>query len=312
MSFPIFPAFRKLTLDDRDEYLRYYEQVEPYSDFSFNNLWVWFNLYHDLEISQHQQNLVLRYRNILEAGKKIYTLLGKQDCQATVEAVFAFQASQSEQQRLAMVPDCVVKDIQKTTLDHKILMQEDRANTDYILDVQATAALTGGRFAKLRRETNVFQTTYGNAVSLYKLDMQERANQQLLLDSLRRWQGNKDFAHNDPAHNELKVLRRRFAVASKVPTECLALAVNNKLVGFALYHFPPQKGTAIFNHLKGDYDYRFASSFMFYAAFKQVAGQGIVYGNFEQDLGIEGLRRHKEMLQPIGFLKRYELTPALT
>ena len=96
--------------------------------------------------------------------------------------------------------------------------------------------------------------------------------------------------------------------ADVLQPKAFGVFVNNRLASFVIYHLAPQGGYGMLNHIKCDYTYREISDFTMHAFIVHLHELGIRYENFEQDLGLMGLRKYKQSLRPDHLLKRYTIT----
>jgi hypothetical protein len=308
MSFPTFPVFRKLVPEDRDIYLDFYRRVEPYSDFSFNNLIIWLDLREDLEVSQFKQCIILRFTNPFEPGKA-YSLIGNRDCQVAIESIFDFQESLGLEARLVMAPECVIDDMLKANaLPEHLVIRASIDHRDYLFGTDQVVSLEGSKFMNLRRNLRVFHTEQPEGISVGSLDLSSPVAQEHLLTKLKEWQTQATFMKNDPLFDETKALQRHIQFNKWCPAECLGFFDHGELFGFSIFHRPPQQDWAIFNHLKCRRDVRYGFDFVFYTTVSYLHEQGVRVVNGEQDLGIIGLRTHKQQLGPNGYLYRYDIT----
>lgn len=312
MSFPSFPIFRKFAPEDKLTYLEFYKHVEPYSDFSFNNLIIWLDLREDLEVSQYINCIILRFSNPFEHAKQeiAYTILGNENCLRAVEAIFAYQEALGQEPRLFIVPECVVSDILQThKLPQNLVIKASTDHCDYIFDVPEVTAAKGGRYEQLRRNVRLFLNKNPGNLQAWQLDLRDKATHEYLIAALKVWQKeDKGFIKNDPHFDEEKALNRYFTHNSWCEAECYGYFLNGRIFGFSITHKPPQEGWVIFNHLKCSRSVPHGYDCIYYLTMHRLHKQGITKVNFEQDLGIPGLRIHKRQLGKSEFLSRYEIT----
>lgn len=312
MSFPIFPVFRKLTPEDRSEYLEYYRAGAPYCDFSFNNVIVWLNQNDDLEVARYKGCLILRFSNPFEEDSMAYTLLGKHNCMEAAEQIFDLQKSHHQTPRLVMVPEEAIDDMRTSPRpSQSITLSSSIDHRDYIFDIPTVLGLAGKRYADLRHSLNSFNRTYGDQVSVRHFKVGDPHLKRLLEHALARWSGQERFTKNDPRLEEAKALQRYQRYNKYCPAECLGFFIGDQMFGVSIFHLPPQPGWAIGNHIKCDPTVRYAFDFICYTTMCFLNQKGIGKINGEQDLGILGLRAHKQQLGPTGFLCRYDVTPTL-
>lgn len=311
MSFPIFPYFRKLVPQDRAAYLAFFERVDPYSDFSFNNLMIWLDLHDDLEISRYRTCLVLRFTNPFVHGTKhrAYTILGDRHCLAAIDAIFTLQESLGEPPQLTMAPECAVSDmLQSSQLPGNLVIRASNDHRDYIFETADVVALQGQRLLNLRRNLSVFRREHPENVTMERYDLSNTGDQIRITNALSTWQQNSSFNKNDPHFDETKALQRYFRFNDYCPAECRCFFLNGRMFGFSIVHYPPQRGWAVFNHLRATRDVPHGYDYIYYATMAELYHSSITQVNFEQDLGIPGLRTHKKQLGRSSFLYRYDIS----
>lgn len=299
--FPSFPAFRRLTAGDEQRYVATYRQVEPYADFSFNNLLIWLDMENDLEVSTHGDCLILRFTNVFE-GRKSYTMLGVDGCDEAARSVFAFQDRHGIAQELSMVPECATREIRGNAE-----VVEDPDSSDYVFDIAMALKMSDNSFARLRKENRAFWRRHGGRARLDVIDPSDTASQHLIFNRLDEWRRHGGGLRNDPDDMERRAIERAFSLAAVIGFECVGLWIDGKLVSFAVFHLPPQPGWAIVNHLKYDRGINGLFDATYHAVLGYLADKGLRFINLEQDLGIDGLRFHKNRLRPAGRLKRYTI-----
>lgn len=311
MNFPLFPTFRKLVPEDRDDYLAVYKHVDPYSDFSFNNLIIWLDLEEDLEISHYKGCVILRFTNPFEHSRRetAYTIMGYKNCLEVIEAIFAYQAQQELPQKLIMVPESVVSNaLQATTIPQEFVIRASQDHCDYVFTVDEVLTAQGKHYEQLRRNLRIFYRENPGQIDVVTLDLAKPETHHYLLDALSKWQENAGFIKNDPTFDEPRALNRYFTYPQACPAECRAFLLNGTIFGFSIIHKPPQKDWAIFNHLKCSRDVPNGYDFIYHYILGELAKDNVSKVNFEQDLGIPGLRLHKRQLGRSEFLYRYDIS----
>jgi len=286
------------------DYEKWFQQFKPYSDFSFNNLLIWLNLNDDLELSALGDTLIYRYTNPFGEKRITYTLLGRKTVQHAIEQVFTLQKQSNSEMQLSMVPEEATEYIDQA----KYVITEDRDDFDYIFDSRNWYYLPSTE-KHLRRRVKHVAVNYGDDLLIRELDLNIPENKALIVNGMHLWKAFYSIAGNDKLGLEGLAINNCLSVAGEVDEKCLAIYVNDILVSVLLYHLPPQTEYAIINHVKCDYKIPNIFDFTIYCAISKLYPQGIKYFNGEQDLGIEGLRKHKQLLHPVDFLKRYSVSP---
>jgi len=314
MSFPKFPEFRKLTLEDQPEYLKYFLRLkDPYCDYSFNNLLVWLNYFDDLEISLLNDNTIIRYTNLFYGRQVTYSLGGELRLEETLDELFKYLEKQSDNPKLYYVPKQIADAI-ATLNNPRYILEEDINNRDYVYNTDALVKMEGKTYENLRGRVNNFKKDNEN-IRVGAFDLKSTAERSFIESTIQKWSRSTASLHiNDPEKWERPAIKRHLDLARYLPTHAYGLYINNDtLASIVIFHIPPHKEWIMVNHLKCDYHHREIYGYTTYrlASIAQLAG--LKYMNFEQDLGIEGLQKIKTFFRPERFLQRYtlSLTPGL-
>jgi hypothetical protein len=304
-DIPEFPLFRSVKLSDRLSYEEFYKSFEPYSDFCFNNLWVWFNQLGQLAFSEHNGNLVIRLINPFNNNEEQYSVLGINHCEQTFKVVFEWQRQKGIKQQLTMVPQAVLSSalkISKPFFDYT----EDPDNRDYIYDVETTYESKGGKYEKYRHALSYFSNYYSEP-QFMEIDLKDYKQRILLINRLHTW--DTTYRQSDQARIEGAAIDRYLFFADDLPVKCLGMFMDGALESFALYQLLPQKNFAAVNHLKANNAFNYIFDITFSQLIKIFHQTGIRFVSLEQDLGLPGLRTHKERLRPSQYLYRYTVKP---
>jgi hypothetical protein len=89
----------------------------------------------------------------------------------------------------------------------------------------------------------------------------------------------------------------------------VALRLDGQLAGIVLYQISHDRQYLIGNHMKGRRDLPRITQFLEHAAAGEAHRKGIPFLNVEMDLGIAGLREHKQAMDPVRMIRKYRLTP---
>lgn len=302
--FPTFPQFIELDLSQKETYNQFYSRFPPYSDFSFGNLIIWLNQYHDLHIATLNGNIVLECHNLFENGKYVLTLLGDKEIEKTLDALLAYQRESGHTPGLSMVPQTVINNIVNP---QKYDIIYERSNANYILDAAQLAALEGSTYAKLRRQINYFEREYAGRFEISARDIESLEEVKKVVNNIHTWDA--IYTHNDQERQESYVINTSLKYARELCFKNLSLVVDGSIQAITLYQMIPQSDYVIGNHTKSNYNYRYAFNYLIHKLAQKLYSEGIPYINFEQDLGIAGLREHKMGLRPIHFLDSYSILP---
>lgn len=302
MSFPNFPAFRKLTLADEKAYLAYYSQLKrPSSDLSFDNAMTWLNYNDDLEGCSLNGNLIIKFTDVLTNNTPCYSIVGLSKTRTTMERLFGFLTTQSTRPQLSYVPDELVDILKKLNLPG-LVIQEEVSNNDYVYTAADLAEMRGKKYRNLRERVIKFSSNKN--INVQVLNCRDNTTKELIVSSITTWSAQEDVAKQ----TELAIIKKYLNLADSLPLQALGLFVNTHLVCVTIFHSPPQEGWLIGEHLKynpsfpGVYGYAVHQLALFARA------RGVKFLNCEQDLGIEGLRFIKTILRPSEFLRSYTVS----
>ena len=304
--FSPFPYFQKLKLTDKKEYLEYYAGFDAYCDFSINNLWAWFNMHDTLSVAELHGNLVFSLDNPFDHDKHDFSVLGKNKPEHTLHRILRWQKSMGLPAKLIMVPEIMVETLHPHS--KSLLILADRDNSDYVCEVERSYDAHGSIYTKYRNAVSNF--TRNNAeITIKEIDLSkvDRIEKMRLINTLHRW--DSTYRQSEQSRIEGASIDRCLNYSSDLlPVQCLQIYVGNELASFILYHYPPQKDYALGNYLRCNYEFHNIYDFAFSQFIKILHDRGITYANIEQDLGIPGIRKHKEKSNPAFFLNRYTVT----
>ena len=303
----IFPDFRikKFTVDLRSEYLNYYKNFEPYSDYSFSNLMVWLDLNNDLEIANDAENIIFKFSNPFQGNSLNLTLLGRNNPIASINKILEYEKKLGIKQEIVMVPESVISG--QSIDNNKLKITEDLDNRDYIFSIEETYYSKGEKYDDYRHKINNFLSNHHTDLNYKDLDIRDFSSKKLIINSMHLWGSPDRITNNDKSNIEGLAIDRYLKISDKA-CHCIGIFIGGKLESFSLFQLPPQKDFAIGNHIKCNYAYKYIFDFTYCCTINKLFSQNIKYINGEQDLGIPGLRIHKREMNPVGYLKRYTIT----
>lgn len=299
---PDFPTFKPFSIDDMAWYQEFYSNFQPYSDFHFYNLLLWLNSKNDLHYSSLNGNIVYRFGDPFgDNQEQEYTILGNIDIENTMIECLRWLKSNGHSAKLVMVPEELVTNVENGAT---IQYTEDIDNNDYILDGPKTAHLSGSDLRSLREDCNSFIRRNGDEVIIKDFDLNS-INSTVLINNLHLWDEVYTKTGNDSELHESHALNTLFKNVDALDFKCLCIYIKGVLEGFVLYHYPPQKDFVMSSIVKVSYRYQDLYDFCVFAYANRASRIETKYINFEQDLGIPGLRNYKKSLKPVKYLRRY-------
>lgn len=314
-DFPLFPNFRKLDIDsDKDTYNSFYKQFPIYADFSFGNLFIWINLNNDLKVAQLENGLIYQCTNPLENNQQTITILGNSFTNHSLDKLFDYQRNSGIQPKLSEVPEFVTETINI----NKYKITENRDSFEYLLSTHEHSELAGHSFSKLRRKVGCFRRLHEPANITWEIcDKLTNEKVKQLSQLVNSWglsyhdatESNEYIEYNN---FEDKVIQKTLSYFNKLDMALLMVYLDDKPIAFVTYQFLPQKGYVTINHFKVNYNIKYAFDFTTHVLATELHLAGIHTMNFEQDLGIPGLRAHKERLRPIDMLRKIDIEPKVT
>lgn len=295
---PQYPDFTKLDLALLKEINKFTGQFEPYSDFNATSLYSW-NIDGSAALSYLRDNLVIQLPGYLD-GKILCSVLGVNDIEFCIDRLLKDFGS------LHLVPEVTINAISNPD---KYKIQEDRDNFDYVYDVDHLSRMIGGKYKKKRNKHNVFVKAHENYELTLRTTKQLNSFQAQSIGHI-----DKEWAKLTPrdkgdilserralsrlldSFSELNLLLIEVVVEGEVKAFSINEILNDK---YAICHF--EKALKVHH----ENIYTFLSSEVA-SVLKQ---KGCKLINWEQDLGLEGLRKSKLSYYPVKMLKKYTVRP---
>lgn len=297
-TIPTYPIFKSLFIEDRRSMTSKTAEFQPYSDFNFTSLYCWSGE-KSSEIAILNNNLVIRLPHYLDGSKKVYSILGTHKID---ESLLELLAHTDE---LSLVPDVVINNITNTELFSII---EDPDNHDYVYDIDKLSSLEGADYKKLRNKVNKFKIDHAQSslkIIVTTTIHNDRAKN--IRDIDEKWK-KLHLGESLDIRSERQALDKLLENSDKlnlvivellIDGEIKAFSINELLAeGYAICHFEKA--------LKEHHDY-LATYFVKIVA-HEMKKHGCRFVNWEQDLGLEGLRRSKQSYRPAIMLKKYSVS----
>ncbi len=289
--------FTTVDLTSQKTYMKCTSAYASYSDFNFVSLFCW-NVDNSAEFMINGNNMIIKLPDYT-TGETTYSILGKDDID-------------SELVRLFEITD-VLKLVPEETVEHIVdksayQITEDPDNFDYICDVSKVASLGGGALKKKRNKVHKFVLDMGTSVRVDGTLDPTDSDKKELLSLFDKWtQENEDVTDlNTPEKLAFCRLVENFQDLNLILTriyhneQLSGFSVNELLgEGYAVCHF--EKAMLIHDNI-----YTFVAQ----QVAMELAKHDVQFVNWEQDLGIPGLRQSKQSYQPVRMLKKYTITKA--
>jgi len=303
---PIFPNFKKLELTDKEEVEKFTSKFSPYSDFNFTSLWAW-DTDGERMISELNGNLVVRFTDY-ETCEPFLSFLGTTEPERTARELIRFAETSGISPVLRLVPEESIKDLSGSDL----LAEEDRDNFDYIFSTSQLSTFRDVKYKTKKREVNKFLTLYPNIVFKSEKSINPILREHII-SLLQKWTIKKESnpeADNFGFEGEKKALRKILQMENK-NLLIFTCFLNNNLIGFEIDEILPHK-YAVAHFSKVDTLYRGINDFLNMKLSQYLNDEGFEFCNWEQDLGIENLRKSKISYCPVSFLKKYKVSLSIS
>lgn len=300
---PDFPKFKRVELSDQKEIEAITGSLAPYSDYNFMSLWSW-NTTGGIAASLLHGNLVVRFMDYL-TGLPFYSFLGTKEVTAIAHELLRLSVNEGLPTTLKLLPEASV-----TGIDAGIFtIAEDRDGFDYIYGIDTFLEMKGGAFEAKRKQLRHFENTFSSEV--VQLDLSHPLVKDQVMELCHEWARFKmEKGSNEYFHNEFLALLRYLNVACTADAIALGVYHDRRLIaisfgennkgGYHTCHF--QK--ALTSQYKG------LNVFLVREVAKALATKGMWFINWEQDLGIPGLRESKQSYQPCTFSENILYPPA--
>jgi hypothetical protein len=291
---PEFPLFSKIDITHKTKLESMVSAYEPYSDFDFTSLFCW-NTDGSTEIASLNENLVIKLPDYI-SGETTYSLLGKNRIDdSLVELLKEFS-------EISLVPEIVVKHIINQDLFE---ISEDRDQFDYIYSIFDHATFTGKKFKSKRNKMNRFLQANEENINLEFADFQNKEHHAVIKQIFDKWAHEGDKNSDDAAQESLAI-DRLLEFGSEFNLLGQILTINGNPEGFSVVEILSDE-YAIYHFQKSLSGNPGIDIYLTNCTSKILLDRGCKYINWEQDLGLEGLRNAKINYQPIKLLKKYTI-----
>lgn len=293
---PQFPKFKYLSIEDKEELEEITGSYPPYSDFNFTSLWSW-NITGAIKLCLDKENLIIQLTDYI-TNEPILSFLGTKSVNNTVEKLIKYAHSQGMNPQLKLIPEAVIKNIDQD----KFTVVEDRANFDYIYSVEKLKTYKGSKLAPKRNYVKRFRKNYYAEIRLLDLTqpkIKESTRQLFIL-----WAIQKNIPLSEAEH-EYNAFCRFLNLKDFGQIIPLGLYIGESLAAFWFLEIVGNQ-YAVSHFQKADTkNYIGINPYLMQEGAKIVATKGVEFINYEQDLGIKGLREGKRDYSPIKYLEKF-------
>jgi len=305
----VFPKFTPLSKVQPSEVKKIIENYEPYSDFNYVSLFSW-NTDDSTKLATLNGNLIISLKNYLD-DKHNLMIIGDNEIDKSLDDMFVYGNRLSPPIKVVeMVPEVVVKNI-KYLSNYKI--DEDFDNNDYVLLSSEALNLDGKKYTNKRKNINRFKREYEARIEKVVLNLEDPHITELIKDLCTKWDKQKTKSANNVGsllketdetiaikrllHN-ISFLKKYFDIYA------VGILIGGALGAFCIYE-KLENQWSISHFGKADNTYKNMYEYLMNEVLIDVSNKGCTLLNYEQDLGIVGIRESKMSCKPIKFLSKY-------
>lgn len=299
-----FPEFEPINLQHQELVASFNRNLESnFSDFSFASL---FSLddNNSLELTNLRGNLAVQLVDSV-SQTPLVSLLGVTEIDRSIRDLIAYLKENLRINYLSFVPQLTVNAI--SDLEQLRILPE-RDNEDYLYSIPEVVAMQGGKFANFRRKVNLCSREVFSGEDptlLVGVDPAQVASfiQLYFREVLSRaaaWPGERLGRQRDRLGLEKLLL-----FWGKLKLDLCAIKVEDEVKALAIVERIPRQ-TLLIHHYLVDHRIDGWGEFFFWKIARHFQGVCSLI-NFEQDLGIPGLRKFKQHLQPCRRLSKFHL-----
>lgn len=298
---PNFPKFKKIDIHDRSTIEAVIDARHPYSTFNFTNIWAWDTKFTRL-VSKLNDNLVFLFTDYT-SQIPFLTFHGTHKPVHTVMELLDFAKEHKLHETLRFIGEETVNKLQGANLT----VIADPNNFDYIFSTEKIAFPHTASMKTKRTLAKRFARENPNAVFEVSIfDTQTEKNR--IREVLNQWKENKRIGLKDYdiAHEEI-ALSRLLQSTTHNKLILSTVVLGKSILGFSIDELLPNK--YVMGHfIKADVRYKGIYEFLNEKTAGYLFTNDYLYWNWQQDLGLEGLRMLKQSYKPVDMFKKFEVS----
>ena len=247
----------------------------------------------------------MRYTNVLENNQVNIIPLAKILSDSIIEMIMQYLSDNNLPCKISEIPSRLCRN-----LDHqKWQIDDDRDSFEYILDIHQQSLLEGSKFSRQRRRINFFEREHTNdTVNIQYYNELTDEIKEFFFHHICTMDINSSEESSRQNIFEPMAIQKNLEYALYFGKKALIIKVDNRIVSLSMISYLDNH-TASINHIKVDYRVQYIFQYTVYSLAKILKEKGFDEMNFEQDLGIEGLRVFKERLKPSRLLEKQIIRP---
>ncbi len=285
--------WKKLTIESRDIFNKYYSSYQGISDMTFTNLYIW-SFEREIEYCEEDEFLFVKVK-YKDSDPFLFLPIGEGNLKKAVEKIIDKESKNMDILFKSVTEESAEK--LKELFPDKFEYIEERDRFDYLYSVKELIELSGKRFHKKKNQVNNFMKKYNwEYVGYSGKEIEE------LLKLQYRWCEVNRCSEDIWLSNEEAGIIKSIENFEKLNFKAGAIKVEEEIVAFS-FGEQVSSDTVVIHIEKGDS--RFEGVYqMMNNLFLKEEFSDMVYVNREEDLGIEGLRQAKMSYNPIKLIKK--------
>ncbi len=296
---PQFPEFKKIELSDRKEMEKFTNQFPHYSDFNFSSIWSW-DIHNKTMISQLNENLVVVFNDYV-SGENFLSFIGDRKVIETTSKLILYSENNFHKKFLKLIPEEIFLHFKNSSFHIKV----DRDSFDYVYLVEHLVGMEHWTKHPAGRGIRKFIKKHPSYV-VKELSIKDTPHKEYE-KMFEKWSKSKEI-ENHFELNEYKAFKRLIESGDE-NIKFISIYIDGILAGFSVYEILPDH-YALAHFSKADIkDYPGIFDLLNWEEAKFFHKLGIKYLNWEQDLGIPGLRYSKTKYKPAFFLRKLHIEP---
>ncbi len=281
--------------------MKYTSAFLPYSDFNFVSMWSWDTDY-EFMISTLNNNLVVRFIDYI-SGDPFLSFIGNQELTKTIDTLLKYSQEIQIKPILKLVPNDVAMSLLKD--DCEFFVQEDRDSFDYLLMVEHMDGFKGNRLRGKRNFLKRCERMYSPEARIVSLLDDEVKKE--ILNVAKEWMEERMKAGEIPNAKEFAAISKLLSSGQIPNLIVVGVYIKGQMKGFVIGELLPRGYAMLHFEKASSVDIVGIYAYLMHSFAAHLRTLGYQYINHEQDLGLIGLRKHKESLLP-SMVKKYIVT----
>lgn len=293
-----FPEFEKISPCHEDAINAVAINFPPHSDFNFAGLYD-YDVDQDKKVCLLNDGIAFILTDYL-SNNKFCSYLGISNIDVSLSELISFSQKHLHTNHLRLIPEYLVSKLSKKS---QFRVVEDIDNNDYLISASELTTLSGRRWYKVRREIKLFHNKYRYRFKqINLLDEEDLISVQRVFDRWCKQHGGM----TEDSIAEKTAMERSLLFAGRDDHYAFGLYIDDQMIGYSINQ-TVHDACYIGHFGKADNSFPGAYKVIEHECAKFFLGIGYEYMNMEQDLGIPNLRLAKRSLNPIGYIKKYNV-----